>query len=298
MVLSDATIRELTKSVPPLLNPFQEGCLKPASYDLTVGREYYLYQPNHGSSALRAPVVDSLRKGGSFAIYPNGVCFILTEERVALPRDLSGSLSLPLGLIKQGVVLARQPSLDPGYQGYLVAMLYNLSNKEVLLRRGDHLLSVEFHILDRPAEEDYPEESDAKYMGLSTLSDLLDRPLVSTLQGMREEISSVNQQMSDWKNQVFRYLTIILTVLTVLIAVMTLLSAFRGGDFRPDEEKTKSHLIETQLDDITRRLQALEDIQSASYPHTANEPPSSQSSSTPPPTTTSGQASSDSSPPN
>ena len=51
-------------------------------------------------------------------------------------------------------MLAAQPPYDPGYDGKTVALLHNLSDEEVEIEKGDHILNIVFSELTMPVEKE------------------------------------------------------------------------------------------------------------------------------------------------
>jgi len=232
-ILSDQSIETWCRGEDPLITPFTTTQLRPASYDLRIGQEFYIHHPDHDRRGTRSPVIDTLTPTSSFVVPPNAVCFIITEERVHLPNALAGSLSLRLEWVKKGLLLAKQPPLDPGYSGRLVAMLYNLSNRDVMLTRGKAFLSVEFQEVVGGVHEAYPEEKEGSYMNLESLSQFLELPVVSSLEEMRG-------QFEKWQSRTLNHILAILTATAITVAILTAMVGFVGLKERSRYPETES----------------------------------------------------------
>ncbi len=205
-VLSDITIeRYITEH--NLIYPHDKNNIKGASYDLTMGKEYYIWEKRHKGNVK----IEKLRKKETFIIPPNGVCYIICNETINLPKNICGSLSLKLGLIAKGVMLASQPPIDPGYEGKIIAMLYNLSSRVIPLCEGDHILTLELSFLDQEANQKY--SGDRK---IEKLEQVIKQPIRGSLRDLELKIDN-------WRNSIQRYIPLILFVITAIIGCITIL---------------------------------------------------------------------------
>ena len=142
MILANLEIQALCvgSTQNDLIHPFYPENLRRSSYDLTVGDEYYIEQDD----AALTVSTQRLKAKQSFRIPPHAVCFILAAEHICLPDTLTAKVSLRMTHIYAGMVLTSQPPFDPGYQGRVVVMLYNLSSQAYPLKAGDRLATIEF----------------------------------------------------------------------------------------------------------------------------------------------------------
>jgi dCTP deaminase len=186
-----------------LIEPYEPARVKPASYDISVGPEF------HMPSEEESPGPSKLENDTFIWIAPNAICTILSEETLNMPDYLAAGLSLPLRLLRQGIIMAPQTQIDPGYAGKIVVLLYNLSSKSVKIKRGDHLVTIEFRKIDHPTSQPYSKG----YTGLSSLSAYIQSPLTSSLAAMRRDLSA-------WQNRLLAFIPIVLTVLAVAVAIL------------------------------------------------------------------------------
>lgn len=256
-LLRDATIEALcSEDVDhPLISPFAKRRVKPASYDLTVGDEYYLFHKPHQESESRKLPVDRLESpGAAFTLYPNGVCFVITEERMHIPPNLAGSLSLPLHLLQRGLLMPRQPQIDPGFQGRLIAMLYNLSTSSIRFKRGDHLMSIEFHTLDDDAVEPYDKEEDAIYKNMNSISRVVTQPVVSSLFDFQDELKTLAKDLDNWQTRHASLNSWTLTILAVALAFFGIYQTVSNHSDRDDLDA-----LETKVEALSEELSRIRD---------------------------------------
>ena len=193
-----------------LISNFRYENIQTCSYDLRMGGQYYYHKKAYGDSVK----VSTLKEGEVLNIPPHAICYVMTEETVNIPADLTASISLAFGLINRGIMLAAQPPYDPGYKGKTVALLHNLSNRDVQIKRGQHILNMVFTKLnsDVSAEQKYK----GKYQGLDDLNDYCKEKRVGA-------IFELNQKLEKTRDRFNNFLPNILTVITVVIAVLTVL---------------------------------------------------------------------------
>lgn len=117
-----------------LIWPFNEESLKQASYQLRVGNEYVKNKKKHKLN----------NKEDVISIPPFEVVIIKTKEILNLPRFLIGRWNIRVKNAYEGLIWVGGPQVDPGWLGHLFCPIYNLSNEEVTLERGEKLATIDF----------------------------------------------------------------------------------------------------------------------------------------------------------
>ena len=123
MMLTGRGIEHAVNSGEILIEPFHDGQVQAAAYDLRVGVQ--------GATISAERVVDITTDGYLF-LAPGEFAVVVVLEK------------LEIG-----------PQIDPGYRGRLIAGLTKLTPKTVSLLHKDDLLSVEFHRLEETVAEPY-----------------------------------------------------------------------------------------------------------------------------------------------
>lgn len=195
-----------------LLENYDEKNIQTCSYDLRLGDQYYFYKEDDNETVN----VSSLKPNGVLRIPPNAICYVMTEETVNMPQDLTASISLSFGLIKSGVMLAAQPPYDPGYHGKTVALLHNLSNETVEIRRGDHVLNMVFMKLTSQVSATY----DGSYQGLSDLNDYCKEVKVGAVFELKQQLDKERKNLNNLLPHLLTVITVIIAVLTVLFTIL------------------------------------------------------------------------------
>ena len=119
-----------------LISPFDPRNLKPAAYELTVGDEAMLGGEPYS--------LGDTTKDGRLRIPPFEVAVIKTAETLNLPRFLIARWNIRVSWAYKGLVWVGGPQVDPGYVGNLFCPIYNLSNKDVWIKKGDAIAVMDF----------------------------------------------------------------------------------------------------------------------------------------------------------
>nr|WP_297864659.1 hypothetical protein [uncultured Acetatifactor sp.] len=210
----------------PFIDPVDISNIQSASYDLTLGEEYYI------CAEKDIPDIKHLGANESLRVPPRATFFVISKEKLCIPNDLCASVSLAFGLIKKGIIFAVQPPIDPGYHGAIVALLHNMSDEEIVLEQGRHILNVVYYQLASQvsAADAYKGNYNditlkkfcteaVKHSAIVTLTneakDACDKAL--TASGKAETAST------EAKNASHKTLSTIITIITVMLAVLTIL---------------------------------------------------------------------------
>jgi dCTP deaminase len=146
MLLSDSQIRQSIKDGVFSLEPFEESCLQPASYDLRVGRYAF-------ASSLREKV--DLSQKGILRIEPGEFAVIETLEKTEFGNQIAAQLGLRSEYARQGLLMLSGPQVDPGFRGVLIVRLINLAPIPIVLAYGSPFLTMQFFHLPQPVSQTY-----------------------------------------------------------------------------------------------------------------------------------------------
>ena len=239
MILTSHTIEGLScEDGKDLIVPFKSEHLRGSSYDLTIGDEYYI-----GENNKRRPLTtERLRPSQSFTVPPHAICFILTEESINLPRDITAKISLRMTHIYEGMMLTSQPPFDPGYRGKVIIMLHNLSSSSVHFKQGERVATIEFSRLDEPSKDMKPHRS------VQTLQSQLGKPLTSSLSEIASVSNRARDKVDSLVNQTLIFVTIILAAMTAPGIITYSLMSSRLDDQKVQikdlSESLASHIAE------------------------------------------------------
>ncbi|SRR6266567_429862 len=116
-----------------LIDPFEKEYLRPAGYDLRVGRNYAIGKKRH-----------ALELGEKLTIGPYQVAVIQTLETLNLPEFLIGRWNIRVSLAYRGLLWVGGAQVDPGFRGRLSCPIYNLSTEPVELECGEGMAMIDF----------------------------------------------------------------------------------------------------------------------------------------------------------
>lgn len=111
------------------IHGFEESSLTPIGYDLRVGERY---------SSIRGSGVGSSAANGHITIEPNETIIVTTLERVTMPKDrsLSAVIVSKVSQVSRGLSYING-TIDPDYEGRLIASLHNDGTKPLTLTYGE-----------------------------------------------------------------------------------------------------------------------------------------------------------------
>ena len=171
-MLADAEIRTAIESHEIVIEPFDDGRVEPASYDLSVGRVLLagrgIVDPRRDKVILRT---------GDWAE-------IETLERLELPTNIAATYGVRSGITRRGIDWFGGPQIDPGYRGRLFVSLFNPTSEPFEINWGESFCTLMFHRLGVDAHgysgrfqglDQFPEEDVERMLKMSapTLADVV-----------------------------------------------------------------------------------------------------------------------------
>jgi deoxycytidine triphosphate deaminase len=184
---------------------YEERNLRPASYTLRVGDDFV----DSDGNLHRLTTKDD-----SFVFHKNSIIFVTTKEKLTLPYYIVARFNIRVNWVYDGVLLGTGPQVDPGFSGFLSCPLYNLTNVDLTIKRGQDFATIDFEKtttlldgLDLDQKREYIEMAKDKELvreGSETYSFYRTAPLkplqhrkshriVSSLFEMREEVRTWRQ---------------------------------------------------------------------------------------------------------
>lgn len=119
---------------------------------LRVGPEYYvtpgLEHPSPGSHTKQ-----SLDIGQGMTIPPGQFAFLLTEEKITIPPEVMGFISVKATYKLKGLVNVSGFHVDPGWSGRLIFTVFNAGPSTIHLERRLPVFLLWIANLDRPSEK-------------------------------------------------------------------------------------------------------------------------------------------------
>lgn len=126
-----------------MIENFEPECASGASYDFRVGEKVIVARPEadqHKIEFVKDQQQISIKPGNAYTIY--------SRERVSLPPNIQGRLSLKFRLASKKLFYSGG-LIDPGYEGYLFFTIFNLSSSEYTFKYEDPIASGEFKRIEK-----------------------------------------------------------------------------------------------------------------------------------------------------
>lgn len=134
-----------------IVEPFDASRIDCNAYTLTMGEEYYV-TPEFGSplrknrkrslkrrASFDQPLQSVRGRGETFVIPSGQFAFLLTEEKVRIPANAMGFISLKSGIKFKGLINVSGFHVDPGFEGNLIYSVFNAGPSPIHIARGDPL---------------------------------------------------------------------------------------------------------------------------------------------------------------
>ncbi|HEX5279484.1 MAG TPA: hypothetical protein VFW28_05365 [Micropepsaceae bacterium] len=164
------------------------------------------YDFHMGSRVLKAefgqPVeIDSIPQEKRWVL-PGEVAFVLTRERLELPRNVIAALSPKRKLAHSGIIVLGGLSIDPEYCGVLLVGLYNFSSTPFPLRPGKKLIAAVFYELAESELVDFPVASPTEITDFpDELVTLIRNYRPIELAGIQEELKDARREITALRNE-------------------------------------------------------------------------------------------------
>ena len=243
MILSTEQIESLCiGKMPPLIEPYNpdDNIGNPAKVELHLGKHCYCSdKPNK---------IFDLKDGDTVTIKPNTIFLFETLERFNFPDNLSGRMSLKMGLVSQGLLMPNQTQIDPGYSNVIFGMIYNLSSQEIELSYKQSISTLEVYVTKKSSNH---------YSGRMkkiSFGEFVSTRIHSSLGKLESDVKSSQQKL----NTSVKIWNVFLTSISVVIAALTIfvgVSSFRAS-FKDDADIVR---LEQKVEDLTEELKECQD---------------------------------------
>src|SRR5712692_1795199 len=134
LLLSDQ-IHELCQAGFIISHGYDRKYLRPASVTLTIGESYI---DSNGRPQRLSKV------GDSFVFKKNSIVYVSSSEELDLPYYIVARFNLRVHWVYDGILLGTGPQVDPGFRGVLSCPLYNLTNLDITIKRGQEFATIDF----------------------------------------------------------------------------------------------------------------------------------------------------------
>lgn len=139
--LSSQSIMNIQNSPRPLISEFDPNRLKSGTYWLSLGNE--IYQTDDSNCKI------NYNDNEQICINPGQFTFMITKEKVCIPENILGFISLKTRTKFKGLINVSGFHVDPGFNGRLKYSVYNAGSKCIHLTIGEPLFPIWFCKFDQ-----------------------------------------------------------------------------------------------------------------------------------------------------
>lgn len=202
----------LVSRLPNLIEPFDEKQIESASYELRLGEEVYISPLPDTPKEDRKKTL--LKEGETEVIPPGQFAFLITLEKISIPRDAIAFISMKFKPKAKGLINVSGFHVDPGYEeDRLIFAVYNAGPLNFHVKYGERLFSIWF------ADLDAVDERPRKKEGFSSIpTDMLNVPdLVSSLPYLVKRLDKLESKMETHTVQQALYFGVVIAIAAALI---------------------------------------------------------------------------------
>ncbi|MCX9027943.1 MAG: hypothetical protein OIN86_07150 [Candidatus Methanoperedens sp.] len=183
--------------------------IKETAYDLRLGEQYLLGEKISKLDSTKKPILK---------IPPHDVAVVLTYETLKIPTQVVGIFELNLKFVLKGLMLVNGAQVAPNYNGKLACVLFNLTNKPILLRYKEPFAKISFLSLVNPSK--YKGE----HQGYTKIQEFIgDSMPTSGLADISSKIEDYHKDFDkhrrDIEDKIRNATIIILTVISISLAI-------------------------------------------------------------------------------
>ena len=164
-------------------------------YDFRVGTRVLKASVGQPIDMLSIPEQDRF-------VEPGEVVFVLTEERLDLPKNMIAILSQKRKLSHQGIQILGGFCVDPLYRGKLLVGLYNFSSTRFPLIPKRKLIAAMFYELDDREVGEFPTPEAPVEDFPDELIRLIQSYKPIAPQGLQEALAETRRELADLKTEI------------------------------------------------------------------------------------------------
>lgn len=201
-----------------VVEPFDDKAVKHGAYELSLGSEAFLTSDDDNKKEV-------LGEAGQLVIPPGQFGLLLTEERVTIPKNAIGFISIKAGIKFRGLVNVSGFHVDPGFAGRLKFSVYNAGSQKIVLQRKQRVFLLWLGDLDQPTADVY----DGTHVNQNEISP----DDVMRIQGeiaspgqLKQDIQELEGRLSKEMHNLEHKMDKLRMVLTAVLSVATGLLAF------------------------------------------------------------------------
>lgn len=239
-----------------VVEPFDHTRIKNGAYELSLGAEVYLTDAKTGK-------VEALNEENNRQVdlNPGQFALLLTKEKVNIPKNKIGFISIKAGEKLKGLVNVSGFHVDPGFNDHLLFSVYNAGPSTIVLNCGEPYFPIWFAEMKTELnDKDAYNQDNAHFNKLehipSKYIEFLKRGELTSPKALLEKISSVESGLNekiiktDERSERIDWLLKILIGLMIAIGLKSLWDwkAYERGYHAGQSDKKIDIQIKTKVD--------------------------------------------------
>lgn len=193
-IITGSELKELISKAEVIQNA-DISCAEGIKYDFRLGPK--LLKAYFGDPVDIEKDLTTIDDKNKAVVDPGEVVFVLSKERLSLPKDIYIQLSPKRSLSQDGIELLGGLTVDPNYEGYLVFGLKNVAGKPYKLKVGTKIVGANFFRLSEGEEIDENEVPNVIEDFPQRLQDLIDKYEPVNPQNLAEEFRNLQTAFHD-----------------------------------------------------------------------------------------------------
>lgn len=180
-----------------LIIPFDVGCVECSAYALHVSYEAFVTRDKSDQAEEvvqgRTPGHLVIPPNESFCIPSGQFAFLIAKEKVRIPPDAVGFISLKTRKKFRGLVNVSGFHVDPDWSGRLIFAVFNAGPKSIVIRPDEKLFLLFFANLDEEAKTEYRYNGNSRFNRIpSELMEEMSAP-VPTIYKLNDDVRELGQ---------------------------------------------------------------------------------------------------------
>ncbi len=245
-IITEDELREAIKNT-TLLSDGDVNCAEGIKYDFRLGTKFLKayfgcavdYKDLSSPEDIRRAVVE-----------PGEVVFVLSRERIKLPRDMFIQLNPKRSLSQDGIELLGGLTVDPGYEGRLVFGLRNIAGKPYQLRPDTKIVGAHFFRLSDDEIVNSSDNPDAIDDFPQRLQDLIEKYEPVNPQNLAEELRKLKNSFEEKQIQMSEDVALLKQQINVFTKELEKEAIKRESETQQLSEKLQS--VSGKLDSLSQ----------------------------------------------
>lgn len=240
MLLSDDEIKNIN-----CVKDANESNYQCSNYYLSIGTIFSLPKK---TKIGRKKIFRQSKKHQTYKIQPREMVWIVSNEVIDLPKNVTGVVTLVSRLTKQGLLALNAGIVDPTWQGPIGTIVVNFSSREIDLEKNQQffrLLCLQHSSPNKPYQNDYVPFSVDYRKDKSREEYLKQVEIDASRLGSSEflDIESVSEEVSRdlWSFSSARTASV-LAVFAILLAIATAIPQLVSQALKSDDHVKKSNI--------------------------------------------------------